>query len=274
MIFASSWLAVCDGSALMNQRTPKLFVVSLTLASVILAGCQRDSGPDLKADVDRLNTQVADLQQKLAAAEKTAESAKDELAQATSAAEARKRELTEKDKAIGQKDEQLRSLQSELVALKRSDAFVFAEISALKAKGGTAKAFEQYQKFITDFPESPLVASASQAIAELKPAVVKDAKWRADLIDPQREERDLLKRFSDGILTTQELVPLLRRRTSAEVLKLLGPPGRTYRNGSEMGYVDKVIDAATGKRATLVIRFEADRVESLRAGYQGREIKP
>jgi outer membrane murein-binding lipoprotein Lpp len=258
----------------MNQRTPKLFVVSLTLAGVILAGCQRITGPDLKAEIDRLNTQIADLQPKLAAAEKSAESGKDELAQAAAAAEARKRELAEKDKALGQKDEQIRTLQSDMAALKRSDAFVFAEISALKVKGETATAFERYEKFITDFPESPLVPAANQAIAELKPAVEKDAKWRTSLIDPRREERELLKRYSDGILTIQELAPLLRRRTSAEVVKLLGPPGRTFRNGTEMGYVDKVIDATTGNRATLVIRFDADRVESLRTGYQGREIKP
>jgi len=258
----------------MNPSTPKRLAVSLVLAGMILAGCQREAGSDLKAEVDRLNAQVADLQQKLATAEKAAEAGKDELVQAAAASEARKRELTEKDRALSQKDEQVRALQSEVTALKKSDAVTFAEISAIEKRGGSSTAFERYQKFVTDFPESPLVADASRAIAELKPAVEKEAKWRMSLIDPRREERELLKRFGDGIVTMQELAPLLKRRTSGEVIKLLGPPGRSYRNGTEFGYVDKVIDATTGNKATLVIRFEEDHVEGLRAGYQGKEMKP
>jgi outer membrane murein-binding lipoprotein Lpp len=260
----------------MNQRTPKLFAISLglALAGVILAGCKRETGPDPKVEVDQLKTQVADLQQQLAAAAKANEAGKDELALAAASAEARKRELAEKDQMLGQKDGQIQTLQSEVSGLKKSDATAFAEISAIRQKGGTDAAFERFQKFIIDFPESPLVADANRAIADLKPGVEKEAKWRTSLIDPRREERQLLKRFEDGIVTMEELAPLLRRRTSADVIKLLGPPGRSFRNGTEIGYVDKVIDSTTGNKGTLVIRFESDRVESLRTGYQGKEIRP
>ena len=56
----------------MNHCTPKLCTVSLVLAGTILAGCQPDKGSDLKAEVDRLNSLVAELQAKLAVAEKAA----------------------------------------------------------------------------------------------------------------------------------------------------------------------------------------------------------
>ena len=60
----------------------------------------------------------------------------------------------------------------------------------------------------------------------------------------------------------------------AEVLKLLGPPNKTYRDNTELGYVDKVIDPTTGSRGTLVIAFSDDQVSTLRVGYQGRPIRP
>jgi hypothetical protein len=260
----------------MNQCTPKLFAVSLALAlaGVILASCKRETGPDPKVEADQLRTQVADLQQNLAAAAKANESGTDELAQAAAGAEARKRELAEKDRMLGQKDELIRTLQSEVSGLKKSDGYLFGEICALRQKGASPNVLERFEKFIIDFPESPLVADANRAIADLKPTVEKEVKWRTNLIDPRREERELLKRFDDGIVTMQELAPFLRRRTSADVIKLLGPPGRSFRNGTEIGYVDKVIDTTTGNKATLVIRFESDRVEGLRAGYQGKEMKP
>lgn len=258
----------------MNQRTPRLFVVSLVLTGAILAGCQREKGPNLQAEVDQLNAQVADLKGKLEASEKAAVPRKEELGQATAAAEASKRELAEKDRALSQKDEKIRTLEAEASQLRKSDGLVFAQASAVQAKGESGNAFERYEKFIIDFPDSPLVADARRALADLKPVVEKQEKWKANLIDPRREERELLRRFGDGIVTTQELAPLLRRRTTAEVVTLLGKPGRSFRNGTEYGYVDKVIDTTTGNKETLVIRFVSGRVEGLRAGYQGREITP
>ena len=45
-------------------------------------------------------------------------------------------------------------------------------------------------------------------------------------------------------------------------------------SGTELGYVDKVVDATGGGRGTLVIGFDEDRVTTLRIGYLGRPIRP
>lgn len=272
--FTFSLAKFSEGSLPMNQRTPKLLTISLVLAGTILAGCNKQAGSDPKAEVDQSNPQLTELQGKLATAEKAAELGKAEIGAAAAAGEASKRELAARDLALSQKDEQIRTLQTELAALRKSEGLVFGQIGDLRQKGESATALERYEKFIVDYPESPLVADANRAIADLKPTVEKDSKWKTSLIDPRREERELLKRFAEGIVTPQELAPLLRQRTASEVINLLGRPGRSFRNGSEYGYTDKIIDTATGNRETLVIRFEAGRVEGLRAGYQGREIKP
>jgi hypothetical protein len=258
----------------MNLRTPKLFAVSLALAGAFLTGCQRDSGPDLKAEVDRLTAELAAANQKLVVAQKEIQGAKDELALAAAGAEAAKRQAAEGNQAARQKDARIAALESDLSGLRKSDSLAFIDASAQLQKGASGNALERYQKFVIDFPESPLVADAKRAITELTPVVAKDVQWKTSLIDPRRGERELLKRYADGIVTMEELAPLLKRRSAAEVVKLLGPPSRSYRNGTELGYEDKVLDSKTGNRTTLVIKFVSDRVESLRNGYQGREITP
>ena len=258
----------------MNQRTPKLFAVSLVVAGTVLVACHRPSGSDLQPEVDRLSSELADTQGKLLAAVKSAEAQKQEVATAIAAIEASKREATLKDKLIQQKEAEVAEAKTAISAVKNTDALAYSEASAQVSKGSTSNALERYQKFILDYPDSPLVADANRAIADLTPQVAKDAQYRTSLIDPRRADRDLIKRFGDGIVTVQELVPLLRRRSQAEVIQLLGRPSRTYRNGTELGYEDKVIDTTTGNKSTLVISFEADRVTALRSGYQGREVKP
>ena len=86
----------------------------------------------------------------------------------------------------------------------------------------------------------------------------KEARARAVAIDPHAVEREALKKFNDGWATPEDLVPLLRRKTMADVVKLLGAPNMTYREGSELGYVDRVVDPTTGAKGTLVIGFEED----------------
>jgi outer membrane murein-binding lipoprotein Lpp len=259
----------------MNLRTPKLFAVSLVLAGTFLTGCQRETaGPDLKAEVERLTAELNAATGKISGMEKQLQEAKDELALAAAGAEAAKREASERDSGTKLKDAQIGALETRLSDVMKSDGLAYMAASALMQNGAPGNALEKYQKFVTDFPESPLVADAKRAIVELSPVVAKDAQWRQNLIDPRRGDRELIKRFGDGIVTMEELSPLLRRRSAAEVVKLLGTPSRTYRNGTEIGYEDKVIDSKTGNKATLVIKFVSDRVDSLRLGYQGREVKP
>jgi hypothetical protein len=158
--------------------------------------------------------------------------------------------------------------------MKKRDAFVYAEISKLHQQGLKTTALDRYRQFVTSFPTSPLVADANRAIAELTVTAPKEARARAVAIDPFAAEREILKKYNDGWATPEDLAPLLRRKPLADVVKLLGPPNTTYHEGRELGYVDKVIDAATGTRGTLVVGFEDDRVVTLRIGYLGRPIRP
>ncbi|MEQ1862366.1 MAG: hypothetical protein ABMA13_20805 [Chthoniobacteraceae bacterium] len=249
---------------------------SLLLLGVLLAACDRSSAPDFRTEVVRLNAELDTTRQKLSATEKELAARNDELARAAAAAfviEAGKKEAADADKVMAQKDAQLRVAQAELALLKKSEAVAFAEASSYQAKELTTIALDRYQQFLKDHPKSPLVTDANRAIAELTITAEKEAKWRANLIDPKREEREILKRLADGIVTIEEIAPILKRRTIDEVVKMLGSPNKSFRNGTELGYVDKVIDSATGNRATLVIIFSEGRAKSLRVGYQGREIK-
>ncbi len=247
------------------------------LLFTLLAGCGGQKGPDLNSEVARLTTELEATKQKLAATQKELAAKTDEIARAaadTFAAEATRKQAVANDQSIVQKDAQIRALQAEVADFKKRDALVFAEASAAVQRGVASIALDRYQRFLKDYPKSPLAADAERAIAELTATTEKDAKWRATTIDPKRPERDILKRFADGVVTVEEIGPLLKGRPSAEVVKLLGPPNKTFRNGTELGYVDKVLDPATGGKETLVIIFGSGRVTSLRLGYQGREIKP
>ena len=185
-----------DASRRMNLRTPKLFAVSLSLAVALLAGCQREtSGPDLKAEVDRLTAELTAANQKLAVAQKEIQGAKDELALAAAGAEAAKRQAAEENQAAKQKDARIAAQEADLAALRKSDSMAFIDASAQLQKGASGNALERYQKFVVDFPESPLIADAKRAITELTPVVAKDEQWKYSLIDPRRGERELVKRF-------------------------------------------------------------------------------
>jgi hypothetical protein len=245
--------------------------------AVLLAACGSKKEPALEAEITQLKADLDATRQKLTATERELAEKTDEIAKAAAdafAAEATRKQAVENDKAIGEKDAQIRALQNEVAALKKSDALAFAEASATQQRGVTIIALDRYQQFLKDHPKSPLVPHAERAIAELTTTADKEAKWRATTIDPKRPERDILKRFEDSVVSVDEIAPLLKARDRAEVVKLLGRPHKTFRNNTEFGYVDKVLDPRTGGRETLVIVFTGDRVTALRVGYTGREIKP
>ena len=258
----------------MHPRTSPAILFSLVALAALPLGCNRSAGPDLAAEVARLNAESEGLKQKLGAAEKALEGRKDAVALAAETTAAAKQQAVEKEQIAAQKDAQIRALQAELTALKKSEALVFAEISGFQQKGLTTVALSRYEQFTRDFPQSPLVANAVSAMSQLSVTADREAKTRASQVGAKKRESEVLKYVAEGTASVEEIAPLLKNKTPAEVAKLLGPPNRTYRNGTEFGYVDKVSDPAKGGKDTLVISFDEGKVSGLRAGYLGREIKP
>ena len=258
----------------MHPRTSPAILFSLIALAALPLGCKRGAGPDLAAEVARLNAESEGLKQKLSAAEKALEARKDAVVLAADATDAAKKQAVEKEQLAAQKDAQIRALQAELTALKKSEALVFAEISGFQQKGLTTVALSRYEQFTRDYPQSPLVANAVFAMTQLSATADREARTRASQVSPKRREAEVLQYLADGTASVEEIAPLLKNKTPAAVVKLLGPPSRTYRNGTEFGYVDKVSDPAKGGKDTLVISFDEGNVSGLRAGYLGREIKP
>ncbi len=255
----------------MYTRVPRrLLVVALALLGG-LTGCNRGGGGGTASEIEALKTELEVTRQKLAESDKQATARKQELDRLVLEIETFKKQISDSNVAAIQKDKRIEALQKQLND--RRDAIRFFEISASRERGLASIALDQYRQFITDYPDSPLVTDANRAINELTAVVERETRDRAAMIDPKRRTREVVKNFQEGIATVDEITPLLRQKSAAEVIKLLGPPNRTYRNGTEIGYVDRIIDTATGNKDTLVITFEADRVVSLRVGYRGREIK-
>ena len=249
----------------------RILVFALVL-SFGFSGCsRRDEKPDLSGEVTRLNGEVAALKEKLAAAEKAVAAKSDQTALATATAtEEAKQQLAEKDKALAQRDGQLRAVQAELTALKKSDAVVFGEIRGVQARGLAATARDRYQQFLNDFPNSPLAPLAKNSFSETSSEVTR----RDSQVDPQRHEREVLQQFAENVVTLEEIAPILKGKTSADVVKLLGRPSQTLRNGAEITYAAKALNPDTGRKGMLIIRFDSGTVAALRVDYQGREIKP
>lgn len=257
---------------MMHLRISRTLLVPAILLGSIVAGCNRGPDPTLTSEIQRLNAELESARQNAAATEKARIAKQEDIALATAADSAKK--LPPEPKPLDtEKDAQIRALQAEVASLKKRDAFVFADASAA-LKIGNGAALDRYQQFLKDFPNSPLAADADRAIAELTTAKEREARAHAMLVDPRRADREILQHFSDGTVTVKELSPLLKNRSPADVVKLLGPPTQTYRDGKELGYTDRVIDTATGGKGTLVIGFDSDAVSTLRVGYLGKPIKP
>jgi hypothetical protein len=250
-------------------------VLILALCGLI-AGCGKESGPAPESQVQtlQLSAELDRTKKKLAAKEKEMSAKDDAVVLAKEEMEKAGQQVAEKDKALAGKDAAIKALEDQIAELKKRDAFVYAEISKLHQQNLNTTALDRYRQFVTTFPASPLVADANRAIAELTVTAPRDARARAAIIDPHAAEREFQKKFNDGFATLEDLAPVLKNRSMGDVLKLLGVPNRTYRDGTELGYVDKIIDPTTGTQATLVIGFDENHVSTLRIGYQGRAIKP
>lgn len=251
-------------------------VVLLFALSGLSTGCHKDKGPSPEAQVQDLQTsaELDRVKKKLASVEKDITANDDAIVLAKEETEKSKKETAEKEKAIAEKDKQIKALENEIAEMKKKDVFMFAEASRLHQQNLNSSSLDRYRQFVATYPASPLVADANRAITELSVTAPKEARARAVTIDAFAVEREALKKFTDGWATPEDLAPLLRRKSMADVVKLLGPPNMTYREGKELGYVDRVVDASTGGRGTLVIGFEDDRVSTLRLGYLGKPFKP
>jgi hypothetical protein len=247
-------------------------------AGLLFTGCdQTASQPrqmdSLKADLDEARRRIAHLQNSLAAKDA-------ELAVNTQAFETAKNGVGDMEKALSDRTTELRTVQTELDALKKKDALVFAEIAATQGQGSLGLAIARYQKFINDYPKSPLVAHANNAIAQLSslqeppPAAATSSSRTLAKVDPAKSSKDFVKSFNEGYMTLQDLAPHLRKKTVAQVVALCGRPNQSYNEGSELGYADRAINPLTGSRGMLIVGFEGGTVATLRVEYGGRKITP
>ncbi len=256
------------------RRFRRATLVSLLIAGSLLSGCHEED-LDHARQVESLKTDLDESKRRLNHMHKSLSAKDDELLLTRTTLETTQTRLVEKEQAFAERDAALHTAQEELDALKKNEAFVFAEIRALQRQGQTTVAVTRYQKFIKDFPKSPLVGCVASALGEMT-AVPREVKVAppAATPDPKRRERDLLKNFNEGYMTLQELAPVLKKKSLTDVLTLLGRPNQTFNEGTEIGYADKAINPATGTRGMLVISFEANTVATLRVEYGGRKFTP
>ena len=254
---------------------PRLALLLLAAAGALLASCQRDEPQDRQ--IEQLKADLDTVRRKLAGAEKRLILREDESALASAEIESGKTARAELEKTLAETAAQWRAAQTELDALKKSDAVAFAEINAIQQRGQPTIALTRYGKFLQDFPNSPLVIPATAAITQLTaaaPSATLSPAQKIALADPKRRERDFQKKFNEGYMTLQELAPVLKNKSTAQILALLGRPNQTFNAGTELGYTDRAVNPAGGGRGMLIIGFEAGTVAHLRVEYAGRKVVP
>lgn len=254
--------------------SPLRLVILFAFPALLLSACDREEKADLAPEVNRLKGELEATGHKLTAAQKNLEVATAELDLARGAAASAKAQLAEKEQAAVQKDQHLLALQTEIDTIKKRDAFVFAEITAVRRQGLGILALSQYQKFVADFPNSALLGPANSAIAELTAERARDSQRWANMANPKRKENEVLKHFGDGLTTLAELAPILKGKTLAQVRTMLGRPDRTFNEGTEIGYVDKALNPRTNRPGLLIVGFEEGNVSSLRVEYAGQKMVP
>ncbi len=244
-------------------------------AGIFLAACDRDGTEHprqvegLRADLDEARRRVSSLQNSLSGKDK-------ELATMTEALQASRDELGKLDERTKAAQVEAQVAKTELEAMKKKDSFAFGEIAATQNAGTSALAITRYKKFIADFPKSPLVLHANNAIAQLT-EVQKDVAHRPATIaaeEASKRDKEFQKNISDGYVSLQDLAPYVRKKSVAQVVALLGRPNQTYNEGNEFGYAEKALNPLTGTRGMLIVSFESGIVSSIRVEYAGRKLIP
>jgi hypothetical protein len=253
-----------------------LWLAAWSMAGALfLTGCDRDAGDHsrqfegLRADIDEARRRVSSLQNSLASKDK-------ELAVMTEALQTSRDEFNKVDERAKAMSIEAQAAKTELEAIKKKDSFVFGEIAATQGAGTSMLAITRYKKFIADYPKSPLVLHANNAIAQLT-EVQKDVGHRPATVaaeEATKKDKDFQRNLSDGYVSLQDLAPYVRKKSVAQIVALLGRPNQTYNEGNEFGYVDKAINPSTGTRGMLIVSFDGGIVSSIRVEYAGRKMTP
>lgn len=242
--------------------------------TLLLAGCDSGERKELAQQAEQTKGRLEETERKLAEAEKALAANGDVLAMTADARDTAKARLAEVDAALSERTAQLESVIAELDGLKKHEALVFAGIRAEQRKGRHIIALADYEKFLKAYPEGDFAELAMKAVAEIQAQKQRDNERWAAMTDPKRKEREFATLFRDGLLTPRELAPWIKKKTRAQVIALLGRPSHLFPGGSEIGYNDKIVNPATGRRTMLVIAFDADVVSTLRAEYAGQRLIP
>ena len=156
---------------MMDSRFPRPFLIPLVLFGIFTGSCGRNSGPDLSAEVQRLNSELEAARLALDSAEK-ARPKKEDIGTSAAGTPAAAQEQPTVPEALpevagGERDAQVRTLQSEVAEFKKRGVLAFVAASSAMQASRNNDALERYQQFLKDFPSSPLAADADRAIAEL-----------------------------------------------------------------------------------------------------------
>jgi hypothetical protein len=244
----------------------------IVLAVFFTSGCERE-GVDQKRQVDGLKSDLEETKRRLGYVQNNLASKDAELADSVAALEKAKGTIADLELSLKERGAQSAAIKAELDEFKKRDALVFADIAAIQQQGSNYVAIARYQKFIADYPKSPLVGPANAAIAQLN-AAQSEVRRQIQQLNPEAREKDFAKTFNEGYMTLQELAPVLKKKTLPQVLSLLGRPNQTFNENTEIGYADRAVNPATGSRGMLIITFESNAVSALRVEYSGRKMTP
>jgi hypothetical protein len=256
-------------------RRALLVLASLAMCGVFFAGCGPEGGSEHSRVIDGLKADLEESKRRIDALQKSLSAKDSELAVNIEALETAKKGLSDLQQALKERDAQLVATKSDAENLKKTDVVAFAEIAATQGQGSIGLAVARYKKFITDFPKSPLVTHANNAIEQLD-AVEQTSTASRTVAKKEagKPEKDFAKAFNEGFMTLPELAPYLRKKTLSQVIALCGRPNRTYNQGTEIGYEDRAINPATGSRGILIVGFEEGVVATIRVEYAGRKMTP
>src|SRR5438876_27862 len=116
------------------RRVPHTLLFSLLITGSLLTGCHEED-LDHARQVESLRTDLDEAKRRLSHVHQTISAKEDELLLVKTTLEATQNQLAEKEQALTEREAQLRTAQEALEALKKNEAFVFAEIRALQRQG-------------------------------------------------------------------------------------------------------------------------------------------